>query len=142
MVQGYYFFVEFGLVLIYVIKVYRINSSLIWLRKIKVNSLLAFCFWKACTFSSFERLLCWKSREYSQIYLSGIINYWGCILTLYIMWGVFSLFFVLSAFCSFFLVFFSSSIGVFLDRHYQFIRWDGRGNNYFSCLPLPPANEH
>ena len=31
---------------------------------------------------------------------------------------------------------------IFLDRHQRFIRWDGRGNNYFFCFPLPHANEH
>ena len=105
--QGFYFFVKFGLVLIYILKVYRKKSSSILLRKNMFNSLLAFCFWKACTFSSFERFLCWKSRNYSQIYLSGIINYWGSILTLYITWGAFSLVCVLPYFfLSFFLVFF------------------------------------
>ena len=107
MIQGFYFFVKFGLVLIYILKVYRKKSSSILLRKNMFNSLLAFCFWKACTFSSFERFLCWKSRNYSQIYLSGIINYWGSILTLYITWGAFSLVCVLPYFfLSFFLVFF------------------------------------
>ena len=101
--QGFYFFVKFGLVLIYILKVYRKKSSSILLRKNMFNSLLAFCFWKACTFSSFERFLCWKSRNYSQIYLSGIINYWGSILTLYITWGAFSLVCVLSVFFLFFL---------------------------------------
>ena len=101
--QGFYFFVKFGLVLIYILKVYRKKSSSILLRKNMFNSLLAFCFWKACTFSSFERFLCWKFRNYSQIYLSGIINYWDSILTLYITWRVFSLVCVLSVFFSFFL---------------------------------------
>ena len=103
--QALTFFVKFDLVLIYILKVYRRKSSSILLRKNMFNSLLAFCFWKACTFSSFERFLCWKSRNYSQIYLSGIINYWGSILTLYITWGAFSLVCVLSVFFSFFLSF-------------------------------------
>ena len=116
--QGFYIFAKFGLVLIYILKVYRKKSSSILLRKNMFNSLLAFCFWKACTFSSFERFLCWKFRNYSQIYLSGIINYWDSILTLYITWGVFSLVCVLSAFFPFFLsCFFSFSIDIFLDRH-------------------------
>ena len=101
--QGFYFFVKFGLVLIYILKVYRKKSSSILLRKNMFNSLLAFCFWKACTFSSFERFLCWKSRNYSQIYLSGIINYWGSILTLYIKWEGLSLVCVLFALFLFFL---------------------------------------
>ena len=116
--QALTFFVKFDLVLIYILKVYRRKSSSILLRKNMFNSLLAFCFWKACTFSSFERFLCWKSRNYSQIYLSGIINYWGSILTLYITWGAFSLVCVLSVFFSFFLsCYFSFSICIFLDRH-------------------------
>ena len=68
------------------------------------NSFLAFLS-KACTFSGFERFLCWKSRNYSQIYLSGITNYWDSILTLYIMWGAFSLFVFFSFFLSCFFLF-------------------------------------
>ena len=94
--QDFYFFVKFGLVLIYILKVYRKRPSSILLRKNMFNSLFAFSFWKACTFSCFERFLCWKSRNYSQIYLSGIINYWGSIFTLYIRWGASSLVCVLS----------------------------------------------
>ena len=106
-IRDFYFLVKFDLVLIYILKVYRKKSSSILLRKNMFNSLLIFFFWKACTFSSFERFLCWKSRNYSQIYLSGIINYWGSILTLYITWGAFSLVCVLPYFfLSFFLVFF------------------------------------
>ena len=134
--QGFYLFVKFGLVLIYILKVYRKKSSSILLRKNMFNSLLAFCFWKACTFSSFERFLCWKSRNYSQIYLPRMVNYWCGILTLYITWGALSFgvfFFFLSCFFLFLSV---------LDRHQRFIRWDSRGNNYFSCFPLPPANKH
>ena len=85
--QGFYNFVKFALVLICILKVYCRKSSSILLRKNMFNSLLTFCFWKACTFSIFERFLCWKSWNYSQIYLSGIINYWGSLLTLYITWG-------------------------------------------------------
>ena len=121
--QGFYFFVKFGLVLIYILKVYRKKSSSILLRKNMFNSLLAFCFWKACTFSSFERFLCWKSRNYSQIYLSGIINYWGSILTLYITWGAFSLVCVLSVFFSFFLsCFFLFFYWYFLWQTLRFVR--------------------
>ena len=113
--QGFYFFVKFGLVLIYILKVYRKKSSSILLRKNMFNSLLAFCFWKACTFSSFERFLCWKSRNYSQIYLSRIINYWDSILILYITWGAFSLVCFISVF--FFLSFFFSSF------FYRYFPW-------------------
>ena len=40
--QGFYFLVEFSLVLIYILKVYRKKSSSILLRKNMFNSLLAF----------------------------------------------------------------------------------------------------
>ena len=103
-IQAFYFVAKFGLVLIYILKVYRKKSSSIFLRKNIFNSLFAFCFWKACTYSSFELSLFWKSRNYSQMYLSGIINYWGSILTLYITLSfvcVLSVFFL-----SFFLVVF------------------------------------
>ena len=100
--QGFHIIWKFGLVLIYILKVYRRKSSSILSRKNMFNSLLAFYFWKAYTFSSFERFLCWKSRNYSQIYLSGIINYWGSMLTLYITLEAFSLVCVLSVFFSFF----------------------------------------
>ena len=102
--QGFYFFVKFGLVLIYKLKVYgKILFDLI--EKKYVQFITCIFLMKAFTFSSFERFLCWKSRNYSQIYLSGIINYWGSILTLYITWATFSLVCVLSVFFSFFLVF-------------------------------------
>ena len=39
-------------------------------------------------------------------------------------------------------LFLSFSIGIFLDRHEKFTKWDGRGNNYFFCFSRPPANEH
>ena len=73
------------------------------LRKKIFNSLLAFFFWKACTFLIFERFLCLKSRNYSQhfsleIYLSRVINYWGITFTLCWTWGAFSLVCVLSVF--------------------------------------------
>ena len=44
--QSFYFFVKFGLVLIYIIKVYRKKSSSILLRKNMFNSLLVFAFEK------------------------------------------------------------------------------------------------
>ena len=71
-----------------------------------IHSLLAFFVWKACTFSSFEKFLCWKSRSCSQIYLSRLINYWHSFLTLYIIWGAFSLVCFLSVCFSFILLFF------------------------------------
>ena len=100
--QGFYFFVKFGLGSYLYIKGLSKKPFSILLRKNMFNSLLAFFFWKACTFSSFERFLCWKSRNYSQIYLSRIINYWDSILTLYITWGAFSLVCFLSVLFFFF----------------------------------------
>ena len=82
------------------------------------NSLLAIFFWKACTFSSFERFLCWKSRNYSQIYLCRIINYWDSILTLYITWGTFSLVCFLSVF-----FFLSLSLSSFFLFFYRYFPW-------------------
>ena len=115
--QGFYFFVKFGLVLIYILKVYRKKSSSILLRKNMFNSLLAFFFWKACTFSSFERFLCWKSTNYSHIYLSRIINYWDSILTLFIMWRAFSLVCFLSVF------FFFLSFSLLFFFFYRYFPW-------------------
>ena len=116
--QGFYFFVKFGLVLLYIWKVKNPLSQKILFDCSMFNSLLSFFFWKACTFSSFERFLCWKSTNYSHIYLSRIINYWDSILTLFIMWRAFSLVCLLPVFFSFFLFlfFFSFFIGIFLDR--------------------------
>ena len=118
-ILGFDFLVKFGLVLIYISKVFRKKSSSILLRKNMFNSSLFFL--KACTFSSFQRFLCWKSRNYSQQFsleiffwdLSSIIDYWGSIFTLYLTWGAFSLVCVVSVFF-FFLSFFT---GIFLDRH-------------------------
>ena len=77
------------------------------------NSLIAFSFWKAFTFTSFERFLCWRSKLlpalFSRNFLkSWIVNYWGSIFTLYLKWGAFSLVCVLSVFFFFFLSSFSS----------------------------------
>ena len=103
------------MVLIYVLKVYRKIFSSILLRKEIFNSLLACFFWKACTFSNFERFPCWKSKNYSQhfsveicceIYLFQIIKYWVSNFTLYLTWGVFSLVCALSVFIYLFLIFF------------------------------------
>ena len=55
-IQGFYFFVKFCLAFVYILKSYRKKCSSIILRKNMFNSLPAFFFWKACIFSSFERL--------------------------------------------------------------------------------------
>ena len=83
---GFYFLVKFCLVLIYILKVYFKRSSSILLRKKNFNSLLAFFFWKACTFSIFERFLCWKSRNYFQ-YFSLEIFLWDLFMSSYELLG-------------------------------------------------------
>ena len=101
-----------------------------------------FSFEKHAPFSHFQRFLCEKSKNYPQIYLPRIINYWGSILILYIIWGAFSLVCVLSIF--FFFLYF-----LFFSFFYRYFPWqtlaiwkDGKRNYYFSCFPLAPANEH
>ena len=133
-----YFLANFGFVLINTLKPYRKKFSLILLRKIMFNSLLALFFWKACTFSNFEIYPCWKSRNYShsflskscsEIYLSQIISYWIRFFTLYLTWGAFSFVCVLSVLFFFFLLFF-----FFFDRHFPLMTvtihrttWKGEG---------------
>ena len=97
--QGFYFFVKFGLVLIYILKVYRKKPSSILLRKNMFNSLLAFCSWKACTFSSFDRFLCWKFRNYLFLSLFFFFFYRyfpGQIMTIHKMGREGELFFLFS----------------------------------------------
>ena len=84
------------------------------------NSLLAFFFWKSCTFSSFKRFL-FKIYKLIQDLLSGIINHCNSILILYITWRAFSLVCFLSVFFFFFLLLFFFSFGIFLDR--QLVIW-------------------
>ena len=110
--QGFYFFVKFGLALIYILKVYRKKSSSILIRKnknknkIKIRIKFITCI---LLFKNIYLLKFWKIymlkilKIYSQIYLSEIIYYCGSILTLYITWGAFSLACVLSVFFSFIL---------------------------------------
>ena len=141
--QGFYFLIKFGVVLIYILKVQRKKSFSILLRKNIFNSLLHFFFfffWKA--FSK-----CFKFSKISLLkkdfYLSLIINYWSSVFTLYLTRGAFSLVCVVSVFL-FFLSFFFISLVFFLtdsDDESQ-DRWDGRGNNCFSCFPLQTVHEH
>ena len=79
---GFYILVKFCLVIIYILKVYFKRSSSILLRKKNFNSWLAFFFWKACTFSIFERFLCWKSRNYFQ-HFSLEIFLWDLFISSY-----------------------------------------------------------
>ena len=113
-IQAFYFVAKFGLVLIYILKVYRKKSSSFFLRKNIFNSLLVFSFEKHVlsqvlkTFSV-ENLETTPSTYLSkfscEIYLSRITNVRSVQFVLY------SIYFFVSFF------FFSFSIGVFLDRH-------------------------
>ena len=103
MMQGFYFFVKFGLVLIYMLKIYRKKILFHFIEKKHVQFITCILLLKSMYLLSFERFLCWKFGNYSQIYLSGIIKYCDSILTLYIMWGAFSSVCALSVFFSFFL---------------------------------------
>ena len=124
----------------------RLNEtqrSSILLRKNMLNSILAFFFWKASTFSSFERFLCWKSRNYSKpfsleissdIHLSPIINYWGSIFMLYLTWRAFSVVCVLStSFFSFFLLFFLPVFSL-TDTNDSRDHREGRGGFFISLI--------
>ena len=120
------------------------------MRKNLLNSLLAFFFWKACTFSSFDRFLCWISRSYFQHFsleiffwylFSRIIDYWGSIFTLYLASGAFSLVVFYPYFFSFFLFLFLSVFSL-TDTNDSKDSREGRGNTYFSSFPFPPAHEH
>ena len=70
----------------------------------------------------------------------------GSIFTLYLMWGASSLVCVLSVFLffflSFFFFFFFLSVFSLTNTSDSQDSWEGRGNHYFSCFPLPPAHEH
>ena len=76
--QGFYFFVKFGLVLIYILKAYPIKSSSILSRKNMFNSLLPFFFWKAYTFQvlkdfSVENLGTTPRSIYLELLIIGIV---------------------------------------------------------------------
>ena len=130
-----------GLVLIYILKVQRKKSFSILSRKNIFNSFLHFFFFcKAFSkFFKFSKISLLKK----DFYLSLIINYWSSVFTLYLTQGAFSLVCVVSVFL-FFLSFFFISLVFFLtdsDDESQ-DRWDGRGNNCFSCFPLQTVHEH
>ena len=91
--HGFSFLVKFGLVLIYILKVYGKISSSILLRKICLIHYLHFSFEKHVPSQvmkgfSVENLettpSTFLSKFSSEIYLSQIINYWGIIFTLYL----------------------------------------------------------
>ena len=112
MIQSFYFLVKFGLVLIYISKVYRKKSSSILLRKNMFYSLLAFSFEKHVPSRVLKDFFVenletipntFLLKFSSEIFLSKIINYWSSIFTLYLTWRAFSLVCVLSVCFSFFL---------------------------------------
>ena len=125
--QGFYLLVKFGLVLIYIWKIYHEKSSSILWTKNMFSSLLAFSFEKHVPFQilkdfSVENLETIPntllSKFCSEIYLSRIINYWDSIFTLYLTYGELSLVCVISVFFPFFRFSFCSfSICIFLSRH-------------------------
>ena len=111
--QDFYFLVKFDLVLIYILKLYCKNFSLIYWEKICSIHYLHFSFEKHVHSQvlkdfSVENLETTPSISLSKcslkIYLSWIINNWSSIFTLYLMWGEFSLVCVLSVFFCFFLL--------------------------------------
>ena len=121
--QAFYFFVKFSLVLIYILKVYRKKNPLrfYWKKNCSIHY-LHFLFEKHAPSQvskdfSVENVGTTPGtflfKFSSEIYLSRIINYWDSNLTLHLTWGVFSLICVLSVFY----FFVSFSIGTFLDRH-------------------------
>ena len=77
--QGLYFFVKFGLVLIYTLKAYHKKSSSILLRKNMFNSWLPFFFWKACVPShvlrdfSFENVETTPRFIYLELLIIGVV---------------------------------------------------------------------
>ena len=111
--QGIYFFVKFGLVLI-ISRLYRKKSSSILLKKICLIHCLHFAFEKHVPSQflkdfSVENLETTSSTSLSkfscEIYLSRVINYCGIIFTLSWRWGEFSLVYVISVFFSSFFLF-------------------------------------
>ena len=108
--QGFYCLVNLGLVLIFILNVYRKKSSSILLRTNMFNSRL---FEKhvpsqVLKYFSVENLETTSStfllKSSSMVYFSWVNNYWGSILTLYLRWGAFSLVCVLSSFFFFLFV--------------------------------------
>ena len=139
------FLVKFGLVLIYILKVYRKKSSSIVLRKIKYVHYLDFSFEKhvpsQVLIDSSDKSLetapsAFLLRFSAEIYFSRIINYWGIIFTLYLTWGAFSLVCVLSAF--FFLAFLFLSVFSLTPRTFHMIVGMGKGIIIFLVFHIHP----
>ena len=113
--HGFYFLAKFGLVLIYILKVYRKKSfSFFWEKICSIYylhlSLEKHAFSQVLKDFSVENLetnsSTFLSKFSCELYFSWISNYWGSIFTLYLTWGAFSLVCVLSVFfLSFFFLF-------------------------------------
>ena len=138
--QGFYFLVEFGLVLIYILKAYL---RFYWEKICWIHYLHFSLETHISSYFSAENLettpSIFLSKFSSEIYLARIINYWGSTAR--------SVQLGLRSICNFFLslfLFFSNFLSVFslTDTNNSQDSREGRGNHYFSFLPLPAAHEH
>ena len=151
--QGLLLLVKFGLVLIYILKIYRKQSfSILWEKICSIHYLHFFVekhvpsqILKDFSVENLDTTpSTFHSKFCSEIYLSQIINYWGSIFTLYLTWEALSLVCVLSVFfffLSLFLFFLFLLVFSLPDTNNSLDSRERRGN-YFSCFPLPPAHEH
>ena len=113
--QGFHLLVKFGLVQIFILKLYREKSSSFFWEKMSSIYYLHFSFEKHVLSQvlkdlSVENLETTRSTFLSMFscktYLSRIMNCWGSIFTLHLTWRAFSLICNLSAFFFFLLFFF------------------------------------
>ena len=116
--QGLYSLVKFCLVVIYILKIYRKNILFDFIEKKNVQFLNCVFLFKSMYFSSFERFLCWKSRNCS-------------------VWFAFYPYFF-----AFFCFFFFLSVFSVKDTNVSQNSSEWRGNHYFSCFPRPSAHEY
>ena len=152
-IQDFQFLVKFGLVLVYILKVYREKSSSILLRKKYVQFITCIFLLKKCFFSSLKDFSAetlettpstFLPKFSCEICLSQSIKYWDSIFTSYLTWEAFSLVCVLPVFLFFFFLHFFLFLLVFSLRgtnNSQDSR-EGRRNHYFPSFQPPPANEH
>ena len=119
----FYFLVNSGLVLIFILKVYRKKILFHFIEKKYVQfvicifllkSMYYLMFWKFFSAENLKTTLSTSLSKFSsKIYLSRIFNYKFSILKLYLPRGALNLVCVLSTFFSFFFIF-SFSISIFL----------------------------
>ena len=117
--QGFYFLVKFGFAFIYILEVYRKKSSSFLLRKnICFETHVLSSVLKDFSVENLETTPSTFLSKFSfEIYLSRIINFWGSILTVYLIWGAFSLICVLSVFLFFLSFFLFLSFFSLTDAH-------------------------